>query len=98
MPQALRRPHSSIPILKLTVVQHRSLSQKASRYHYKDTGNCHSPYRRVRDRLPLSYNELIVAFNLLFTSCIVTSAASKQDCTLFQQLPAALPARMTDTV
>ncbi len=33
MPQASRPPHSSIPMLKLTVVQHRSLLQKANRHH-----------------------------------------------------------------
>ncbi|MBD2527654.1 hypothetical protein [Nostoc sp. FACHB-133] len=34
----------------------------------------------------------------MFTSCIITSAADKQDCTLSQEVPAAKRARMTDTV
>ncbi|MBD2526907.1 hypothetical protein [Nostoc sp. FACHB-133] len=36
--------------------------------------------------------------NLLFTSCIVTSAADKPGSTLSQQPLAVSPARMTDTV
>ncbi|MBN3883399.1 MAG: hypothetical protein HWQ44_10560 [Nostoc sp. JL34] len=35
----------------------------------------------------------LCCIKLLFTSCIVTSAASKQGCTLSQQMPAALTAR-----